>query len=88
MVQETLGRPLRRGCKGPFAPSPNLVDVSDIFYFFLGQGRGRGSPGQQGGGGGFGFLLKIRRRGGGVLPKGGGVRGAGRVSAGNLGGGA
>ena len=46
-------------------PPPNLVDVSDIFYFFSARGRGRGSPGRRGG-----FLLKIPWKGG--SPKGGG----------------
>ena len=30
---------------------PNLVDVSDIYYYFSAQGRGRGSPRRQEGGG-------------------------------------
>ena len=62
------------------------MDVSDIFYFFSARGRGRGSPGRQGGGV-VRFVIENPRRGGGS-PGGGGVsRGAGRVSAGNLGGG-
>ena len=64
-----------------------LVDVSDIVYFFFSaRGSGRGSPGRQGGGGGSVFLLKIPGEGGG-LPGGGWGEGAGRVSAGNCGGG-
>ena len=62
---------------------PILVDVSDIFYFFC-LGEGRGSPGRQGGGGG---SLKIPG-GAGVFQEGAGRgEGAGRASAGNLGGG-
>ena len=65
-----------------------LVDVSDIFYFFCsGEGKGGESevPGE---GGGDDFFIE-NPRGGGVLPGGGGRGGreAGRVSAGNLGGG-
>ena len=58
------------------------MDVSGIF--FSAPERGRGSPERQGGRG-VGFLLKIP--GGGGSPKRGweGARGAGRVSAGNLG---
>ena len=62
-----------------------LVDVSDIFLFFLLGGRGRESPRlREGGGGGF-FVESPRRKG---LPAGWeGGREAGRVFAGNLGGG-
>ena len=56
----------------------SLVDVSDIFYFFL-LGEGSGSPRRQGGGDR--FLIENPRRGGGV-PGGGG---AGRVSVANRG---
>ena len=65
----------------------NLVDVSDIFSFFLvggGEGRVRGG----GGGGDILYNLENPRRGGGVsgwMWEGG--RGAGTVFAGNLGGG-
>ena len=31
MVQETLRRPLRRGCQRPFAPSPTLIFLSLLF---------------------------------------------------------
>ena len=56
-----------------------LVDVSDIFIFFLlGEGEGRVRGAGRGGGGGR-FLLKIPRGGG--VSGGGGGRGAGRVSA-------
>ena len=47
----------------------NLVDVSDIFYFFLCSGRGKGES-EAPGGWGIGFLLKI--------PGGGGEAGRGR----------
>ena len=73
--------------KFTFQNSPSqinpLVDVSDIFYFFfcLGEGKGESEPP---GGGGERFLRKIPRGGG--LPCGWGP-GAGRVFAGNLGGG-
>ena len=62
-----------------------LVDVSDIFYFFSAPGRRKGSPRRREGGDD--FLLKIP--GGGVFRAGGGGGGwgAGRVFAGNLGGG-
>ena len=62
------------------------MDVSDIFIFSC-RGRGRGSPRRQEGGGQF---LIENPRGGGVFQErgrgGGGAEGAGRVSAGNLGG--
>ena len=62
-----------------------LVDVSDIFFFFC-SGEWKGEP-EEPGGGGDNFLLKIPG-GGGVSRAGGGEgRGAGRVFAGNLGGG-
>ena len=58
-------------------PSPktkkNLVDVSDIFYFFC-SGRGKGESEAPGGGGGIGFLLKIPR-GGGISRRGRGREG-------------
>ena len=57
-----------------------LVDVLDIFYFFL-LGEGEGGVRRDREGGGVGFLLKIP--GGGGLPRGG--EGAGRESAGNSG---
>ena len=59
------------------------MDVSDIFYFFC-SGEGKGESGATGRGG-CRFLLKIPGKGGGGLPGGGG-EGAGRVSAGHLGG--
>ena len=59
----------------------DLVDVSDIFIFSA-RGRGRRSPVRQGGGG---FIENPR--GGGSPRRGGWRGGAGRVSAGNLGGG-
>ena len=63
-----------------------LVDVSDIFNFFSARGRGRGSPRRREGGGN--FLLKIPGGGGGSPGwVGAGGRGAGRVFAGNFGGG-
>ena len=40
----------------------NLVDVSDIFYFFSARGGGRGSLRHRDGGGGVDFLLKIPGR--------------------------
>ena len=64
----------------------NLVDVSDIFYFFcLGEGKGESEATEVGGGGD--FLLKITGGGAtfGLVEAGG--RGAGRVLAGNGGGG-
>ena len=60
-----------------------LVDVSDIFYFFCSR-EGKGESEAPGGGGGRFFIENPRRRGG--LPRGWG-RGAGRVFAGNGGGG-
>ena len=44
-----------------------LVDVSDIFYFFL-LGGGEGESEEPGMGGGVGFLLEIPRERGGGLP--------------------
>ena len=63
----------------------NLVDVSDIFIFFLLGGGERGVRGAGRGGGR--FFIENPRRGG--LPGGWGrgARGAGRVFAGNVGGG-
>ena len=58
-----------------------LADVSDIFYFSL-LGGGRGVRGRQGGGSV--FIKNPRKGGGGVSHE--GVKGAGRVSAGNSGG--
>ena len=55
-----------------------------IFFIFSARGRGRGSPLRQEGAG-VGFLLKIPGGGGVFSHEGGG--GAGRVSAGNFGGG-
>ena len=60
------------------------MDVSDISFFFC-SGEGKGESEEPGGGGGR-FFIEIPRRGG--LPGGWGRgRGAGRVFAGNLGGG-
>ena len=61
-----------------------LVDGSS-FLFFSARGRGRGSLRHQEGAG-VGFLLKIPGGAGGSPTRGGGG-GAGRVSAGNFGGG-
>ena len=61
-----------------------LVDVSEIFYFFC-SGEGKGESEAPGRGGGSVFFMDNPRRG--ALPNGGGGRGAGRVFAGNLGGG-
>ena len=65
----------------------DLVDVLDIVFFFL-LGGGKEESEAPGGGGGD-FLEKIPGRGGGVARgwAGAGVRGAGRVFVGNLGGG-
>ena len=60
------------------------MDVSDIFYFFC-SGEGKGESGAPGGGG-EDFLFENPKRGG-VSWAGGGGGGAGRVFAGNLGGG-
>ena len=60
-------------------PKPNLVDVSDIFYFFSARGGGRGSPRREEGGW---FFIENPRRGGGSFP---GEGGAGRVIAANWG---
>ena len=66
--------------------TPFLVDVSDIFYFFLLGGVGKGSPRGREGGGGAIFHGKSQEGGGGsprrVEAEG---RGAGRVFEGNLG---
>ena len=60
----------------------NLVDVSDIFNFFLlGRGEGGVRADREGG-----FFSKSQDGGGGVSQRGWGSDGAGRVSAGNLGG--
>ena len=65
----------------------DLVDVSDIFYFFSAWGEGKGESGatvREGAD----RIFNENHRGGGVLPRrGGGAKGARRVSAGNLGGG-
>ena len=43
----------------------NSVDVSEIFYFFVGSGKGKEeSEAPGGGGGGFGFIENPRRGGG------------------------
>ena len=61
-----------------------LVDVSDLFYFFFAAwGGGRGSQRCQEWGGR--FLLEIPGGGGGLSPRRGRGRGAGRVSAANWG---
>ena len=61
------------------------MDVSDIFYFLFCSGEGKG--GVRGAGvGGEDFFTENPRRGG-LRAGGGGGRGAGRVFAGNLGGG-
>ena len=67
---------------------PFLVDVSNIFHFVPLGGRGRGSPRRRQVGAGVGFLLKMPGGGGNSPTREGGGRGAGRVSAGNFGGGA
>ena len=67
---------------------PFLVDVSDIFFFFL-LGRGEGRVRGAGRGGGFGFLIENPRKGGGSFrgAGGGGVEGPGGCLRG-IGGGA
>ena len=60
-----------------------MVDVSDIFYFFLCSGEGKEESEASERGGGSVFIENPRRG----LPGGGGGRGTGRVSGGNLGGG-
>ena len=66
----------------------NLVDVSDIFYFFSVRGGGRGSPRRREGRGGGSFFY-IENPGGGGSPGGEGPRGWEGVCSefGNLGGG-
>ena len=59
------------------------MDVSDIFFFCSGEGKGES---EAPGGGGGRFFIENPRRGEGS-PGGAGGRGAGRVSARNLGGG-
>ena len=67
--------------KPPFLQLTNLVDVSDIFFFLLGEGRG--SPkAPRGGGGESVFYWKSQEGWGGVSP---GRGGAGRVSVVNRG---
>ena len=61
----------------------NLVDVSDILYFFCSGEVGESEATGKGGGR---DSIENPREGGG-LPEGGGGQGAGRVFAGNLGGG-
>ena len=67
----------------------DLVDVSDIFYFFSARGREGGVRGAGRVGGGGDFFLENPRRGGGGLPGGwGGGRARGREGVcGELGGG-
>ena len=65
---------------------PILGGHFGYFLFFSARGRGRGEYGATGRGG-VGFLLKIPRRGGASPGGEGGGEGAGRVSAGNFGGG-
>ena len=62
-----------------------LVDVSDIFNFFSARGRGGGSSRRQGWWGR--FFIENPRRGWVSLEREGSGRGAGRLSAGNFGGG-
>ena len=63
----------------------NLVDVSDIFYFFS-SGEGKRESGAIGRGGGRFLLLKVPGGGGGgFFQEGGGSEGARSLSAGNLG---
>ena len=64
------------------------LDVSNIFYFFLLGGGERGARGARKGRG-LGFFFEIPGGGGGGFShkRGGGGRWAGRVPAGNLGGG-
>ena len=70
------------GALGKFS---TLVDVSDIFHSFLLGGGERGVRGVRGRGGD--FLLKVPGGGGGLPGGVGAGRGAGRVFAGNVGGG-
>ena len=59
------------------------MDVSDFFFFLLGEGEGESeAPGREGGGDR--FFIENPRRGGGASRRGRG-RGAGRVSAANWG---
>ena len=65
-LRNTNPKVSEKGCQEPqqFPKHTTLVDVSDIFYFFLSGAGGEGG-GVRGGGRGSGFLLKVKGGGGG-----------------------
>ena len=75
------------GLSNDLPATPQLGGRFDFFLFFFCSGEGKGESGATGRGGGVRFLLKMPGEGGMVSQEEGGGEGAGRVSAGNLGGG-